>query len=102
MLSAERLQEFVVVVDQGSISAAARQLDVPRATLSRRMSLLEEELGVRLFHRQTRRLALTHQGQILLNHARSVVENVEAAWRSVCLPAGPEPSRSSASWNASN
>lgn len=83
MPSADRLEEFVVIVDAGSISAAARVLELPRATLSRRISGLEQELGVRLFHRQTRRLDLTHAGTLLLERARCVVEDAAAAWRAV-------------------
>jgi DNA-binding transcriptional LysR family regulator len=83
MLSADRLREFLHVVDEGSISSAARTLDVPRATLSRRLSELESELGVRLVHRGTRRLTLTPAGEELHRRARRVVTETEAAWAAV-------------------
>ncbi|MCA9688015.1 MAG: LysR family transcriptional regulator [Myxococcales bacterium] len=83
MLSADRLQDFVVIVDLGSISAAARALALPRATLSRRLSGLEEALGVRLVHRSTRRLVLTPAGEELYRRARRVVADTDAAWAAV-------------------
>ncbi|MEM9193302.1 MAG: LysR substrate-binding domain-containing protein [Myxococcota bacterium] len=83
MPSADRLQEFVTIVDLGSISAAARVLGVPRATLSRRLSSLEEELGVRLIHRETRRLVLTHAGEQLLGRARRLVEDTAETWQAM-------------------
>ena len=81
--SADRLREFVEIVNRGSISEAARYLGIPRATLSRRLRDLEDSLGVRLLHRETRRLTLTHQGTILIERARRLVEEIENAWVSV-------------------
>ncbi|MCB9678229.1 MAG: LysR family transcriptional regulator [Alphaproteobacteria bacterium] len=83
MPSPERLQEFTVVAQRGSISAAARSLGLPRATLSRRMSGLEEELGVRLLHRTSRRMVLTPAGEELLRRARRLVADTEEAWAAV-------------------
>lgn len=83
MPSADRLREFLSIIDEGSISSAARELDVPRATLSRRLSELESTLGVRLLHRGTRRLVLTPAGEELHRRARRVVAETEAAWASV-------------------
>ena len=83
MPSSERLGEFAAVVQAGSISAAARALELPRATLSRRITALEAELGVRLLHRSTRRLVLTDAGRELDQWARRIVADCEAAWRSV-------------------
>jgi DNA-binding transcriptional LysR family regulator len=93
MMSADRLHEFTAIVDAGSISGASRVLEIPRATLSRRMSALEAELGVRLIHRETRRLVLTPAGEELYSRAQRVVADTEAAWASVraCddVPRGP-------------
>ena len=46
--SLDRLHEFVVIVDAGSVSEAARTLQIQRTSLSRRLTALETELGVRL------------------------------------------------------
>lgn len=69
---------FARVADTGSFSRAAEQLDLPKSTLSRRISLLEERLGERLLLRSTRRLSLTDYGQQLLEHARQVAAEVDA------------------------
>jgi DNA-binding transcriptional LysR family regulator len=74
MGSADGFEEFVAVVDCGSITAAASQLGLPRPTLSRRLGRLEERLGVRLLRRTTRRMHLTQQGEVLYASARRVVE----------------------------
>src|SRR5215472_10189829 len=58
----EAMSAFVAVVKAGSFSAAARDLGIPLATLSRRVADLEAELGARLLHRTPRKLSLTDQG----------------------------------------
>lgn len=83
MPSPERLAEFVAVVEAGSVSAAARALELPRATLSRRISGLEAELGVLLLHRSTRRLVATPAGLELYWRARRIVADANAAWDAV-------------------
>jgi len=83
MPSTDRMREFLEVVRAGSISQAARQLGLPRATLSRRMTALEAELSVRLIHRRTTRLALTAAGKMLEQRACRIVADVDAAWASV-------------------
>lgn len=83
MPSLDRLQEFAAIVDAGSVSEAARALDLPRTSLSRRLSALESDLGVRLMHRQTRRLVLTPAGEELYRRARRVVAEADAAWASL-------------------
>lgn len=85
MPNADRLSELVTIVDCGSIAAAASRLGIPRATLSRRLKALEEELGVLLLNRDTRRLGLTAAGERLLERARAIVEATDEAWRSVQL-----------------
>jgi DNA-binding transcriptional LysR family regulator len=83
MPSPERLQEFTAVAERGSISSAARYLGMPRATLSRRISGLEDELGVRLLHRTSRRMVITPAGEELLMRARRLVADTEEAWAAV-------------------
>ncbi|WP_306603437.1 LysR family transcriptional regulator [Azonexus sp.] len=69
---------FARVADAGSFSRAAERLGLPKPTVSRRISLLEEELGERLMLRTTRRLNLTEFGLLLLEHARQVAAEVDA------------------------
>jgi DNA-binding transcriptional LysR family regulator len=65
------------VVETGSFSAVAREREVSQAAVARQISQLEEHFGVRLFHRTTRKLSLTDDGQMLLGLARPVLDGVE-------------------------
>lgn len=69
---------FLQVLDHGSISAAARQMDLSAAVASQRLQRLEAELGVRLLHRTTRRLYPTPEGLLLAREGRPLVEELEA------------------------
>ncbi|MDD5296069.1 MAG: LysR family transcriptional regulator [Rhodocyclaceae bacterium] len=69
---------FARVAEAGSFSRAAERMGLPKSTVSRRISLLEERLGERLILRTTRRLTLTEFGHQLLEHARQVAAEVEA------------------------
>lgn len=79
-----RARAFLVTAEEGSLSAAARALGMAQPTLGRQVSALEGELGVALFERVGRGLALTPSGLELLEHVR---EMGEAAGR-VSLTAG--------------
>jgi DNA-binding transcriptional LysR family regulator len=77
MVDANDLILFVRVVDAGSFSQAAERADLPKSTLSRRLTLLEEALGEKLFVRSTRRVAITAFGERILEHARRLVDETE-------------------------
>lgn len=77
MVDANDLILFVRVVDAGSFSQAAERADLPKSTLSRRLTLLEEALGEKLFVRSTRRVAITAFGERILDHARRLVDETE-------------------------
>lgn len=77
------LLAFVRTVEAKSLSRAAAELRVPRATIGRRLARLEEHLGVRLVRRTTRSLALTDAGETFYRHARIVLEAVSQAQSSV-------------------
>ena len=66
------------VADLGSISAAARSLDLSAAVASQRLQRLEKSLGVRLLHRTTRTLRLTREGLALVESGRPLVQDLEA------------------------
>ncbi|MBT2322955.1 LysR family transcriptional regulator [Variovorax paradoxus] len=70
---------FVKVVEHQGFSAASRQLGVAKSRLSRRVSLLEERLGVRLLQRSSRRLALTSVGQLFYERCQAMVALGESA-----------------------
>lgn len=69
---------FLRVLDLGSISAAARSLDLSVAVASQRLKRLERDLGVRLLHRTTRRLHATSEGAMLAEQGRALVEDLES------------------------
>jgi DNA-binding transcriptional LysR family regulator len=69
---------FARVAELGSFSRAAERLRLPKSTVSRRLASLEARLGERLLLRTTRRQTLTEFGQLLLEHARQVVAEVDA------------------------
>jgi DNA-binding transcriptional LysR family regulator len=69
---------FARIVEAGSFSKAADRFELPKSTVSRRIALLEAQLGERLLQRTTRRLLVTEFGASLLEHARKVAEEVEA------------------------
>ncbi|WP_250517252.1 LysR family transcriptional regulator [Caballeronia sp. INDeC2] len=68
------VRTFLAVASAGSLSAAARQLDVVPMQVSRRIAVLEEDLGVRLFHRTTRSLTLTAEGEAFVPFATAMVD----------------------------
>lgn len=70
---------FARVADEGSFSRAGERLGLPKSTVSRRVALLETQLGERLLQRTTRKLQLTDLGHSVLAHARQVATEVEAA-----------------------
>lgn len=70
---------FARIVEAGSFSRAAERLHLPKSTVSRRIALLEQQLGERLLQRTTRKLVVTEFGASLYEHARAVAEQVEAA-----------------------
>jgi DNA-binding transcriptional LysR family regulator len=82
-LETAELLAFTRTVDAKSLSRAASDLGVPRATIGRRLARLEERLGARLLRRSTRSLALTPTGEAFYRHARRVLDAVEQAEASV-------------------
>ncbi len=70
---------FARIVECGSFSAAAVRVQLPKSTVSRRITQLEGHLGERLLQRTTRKLVLTEFGTSLLEHARRVADETEAA-----------------------
>jgi DNA-binding transcriptional LysR family regulator len=79
MESLANLECFVRSADLGGFSAAARQLGLTPAAVSRNVATLERNLRVRLFQRSTRRLALTEAGERFLLALRGGLETVQAA-----------------------
>lgn len=78
----DRLQSMRVfqrVVDEGGFAAAARALDLSPAVVTRLVADLEDDLGVRLLHRTTRRLTLSPAGEAYLGRLRSILQDIDEA-----------------------
>ena len=77
----DAMSVFAAIVDAGSLSAAGRHLNLPLATVSRKLSDLEAHLGTRLLIRSTRQLQLTDAGREYLAACRQILERVDEAER---------------------
>ena len=78
-----RIATFVQVIETGSFTTAARQLGLPISSVSRAVAHLEQDVGVRLLHRTTRRLALTDAGKQYFQRMQTVISEAEAATQAV-------------------
>lgn len=70
----KQLNYFVTVMQEGTISAAARRLNLTQPPLSAQMKLLEQEVGCPLFERGSRKIQLTEAGRMLYNRAVTMLE----------------------------
>lgn len=84
---------FIQIVDAGSFAAAARRSGVPANTLSRRIKQLEEHMGVRLFHRSTRKLALTDAGKSLYRQSATQINELSEVSRQLSSGSGEPTGR---------
>ena len=73
------LQTFIEVMKQGSFAAVARERNIDPSSVSRCISGLETELGVRLFQRTTRKLSPTEAGITYFNHIEPIIEEMQRA-----------------------
>ncbi|KFN50469.1 LysR family transcriptional regulator [Arenimonas composti] len=81
---------FAKVVEQGSFTAAARALGLPKTTVSRKVQELEERLGAQLLNRTTRKLGLTEAGAVYHDHSVRIARELEEAESAVGqLQGGP-------------
>lgn len=83
LVNIEHLRLFVRIAATHNISLAGSELGLSPAVASAHINKLEENLGVRLIHRTTRKVSLTEDGQAFLHHAENVLDSVEAARASV-------------------
>ncbi|MFL6937519.1 MAG: LysR substrate-binding domain-containing protein [Xanthobacteraceae bacterium] len=82
------LESFVRSAESGGFSGAARRLSLTPAAVSRNVAMLERNLGVRLFHRSTRKLTLTEAGERFLHAIRGNLEELQASIASVATDRG--------------
>ena len=68
------LRSFITIVDTGTYVVAAELLNMTQPAMSQQMRRLEEQLGTPMFHREGRKISLTAAGEILLAHARQIIQ----------------------------
>lgn len=73
------LRYFLTIAEEGSISAAAESLNLSQPNISRQMTLLEKELGAKLFERGSRRIVLTEEGMLLRRRAVEILQLADTA-----------------------
>ncbi|WP_237347237.1 LysR family transcriptional regulator, partial [Xanthobacter agilis] len=73
------LNAFVQTAEAGSFAAAAIKLGISASAVGKAVARLEERLGVRLFHRSTRSLTLTPEGELFRDRCRRIFCEIEAA-----------------------
>ena len=81
MIDSESIRKFVAVAEELNFGRAAERLGMAQPPLSRAVQRLERRLGVQLFDRGGRRIALTPAGEVLLREGRAVLTSLEAAQR---------------------
>jgi DNA-binding transcriptional LysR family regulator len=74
-----QLKAFIKVAEHGNFTSSAEELGITPSAMSKLISRLEDRFGVRLFHRTTRKLSLTHEAETLLIRARDIVAAIEDA-----------------------
>lgn len=89
--SIDDLQWFIKIAEAGSLSRAARQLDVPKSTLSRRLARMEAAAGTSLVKRNTRAFSLTDAGQRLLDATAPLIHKLNTVTQELFSP-DPTPS----------
>jgi DNA-binding transcriptional LysR family regulator len=85
-----QLQYFVAVAESGTVSGAAQNLSISQSSVTEAIKELESDLGVQLFDRHSRGLAITHKGQQFLRHATRILSDVSDAKRTLAEEIGPK------------
>ena len=81
------LRAFVAVVESGSVTDAARLLNLTQAAVSQQLKRLEELFGTQLFERRHKRLALAPPGERLMSHAQRLIALNDEVWGTMNAPA---------------
>jgi DNA-binding transcriptional LysR family regulator len=88
-----QLRYFVMVADEPNFRRAASRLRIAGPSLSQQIKALERDLGLRLFDRDRRSVALTHDGAALLPQARALLDQADDLQRRAAQLSGAQPVR---------
>ncbi|MFU8783831.1 LysR substrate-binding domain-containing protein [Aliidiomarina sp.] len=77
------ISEFTAVADTGSFTEAAKRLQISVAQVSRNISELEHRLDIKLLYRSTRKVSLSEEGALYLQHCRNLVSSLDEANRTI-------------------
>ncbi len=88
-----QLQFFIAVAESGTVSGAAQNLAISQSSVTEAIKDLENDLGVQLFDRHARGLAITHKGQQFLRHATRILTDVSDAKRTLADEPGAKAGR---------
>ncbi|MCE6077682.1 LysR family transcriptional regulator [Agrobacterium vitis] len=80
-----QLQYFVAVAEKGTVSGAAQAMSISQSSITEAIKDLESDLGVSMFDRHPRGLAITHNGHQFLRHATNILASVSDARRSLAI-----------------
>jgi len=83
MFDWQGITEFVAVAETENFTAAAQQLNISTAQVSRQVSALEKRLSTKLFYRTTRKVSITEAGSIYYQHCRQLLDGLEEAERAL-------------------
>ncbi|WP_394241040.1 LysR family transcriptional regulator [Vibrio astriarenae] len=85
-MKTEDLKLFHQIVESGSMNTASKILNLPKSSISRRIKGLEDELNLKLFHRQNRSLILTDAGNILYTNSKAALNQLELSIEKAIAP----------------
>ena len=83
MISLRNLAIFVAIAETGSVSRAAHRVNTVQSNVTARLKDLEGQFGAALFHRSAKGMTLTAAGEVLLGHAKTLLQQADAATRAV-------------------
>ena len=92
-MDSRRVLTFRAVAHQRSFSRAARELALSQPSVSNQIAALEREIGARLLNREPGGLTLTHEGEVLLEHADAIAERLQLADEQLALAAHGQRTR---------
>ena len=80
-MNIRQLKYFLTIAEEEQITSAAKKLNISQPPLSQQLKLLEDEFGVKLLERGSRKIHLTDAGRLLRNKAEQILELTDATYK---------------------